>query len=451
MKIIVAGCGRVGYEIAEQLIKENNEITVIDTNYKILDEVSSECDVIGYHGDCTSFETLKTAGVEDTDLLIATTDQDEKNMLACLIAKKVGNCQTIARVRSPQYSKEIVYLKEELGLSMSINPEYAVADEMVRLIKIPSAFEVDTFYKGLINLVSFSIPENSPLNNVAIKDARAKLGSNVLICVVRRGDEITIPGGDFVLKSNDMVSLALSLADVNMVYNAFGIKTKKIKNVLIAGGGTISYYLAIKLIETGIKVKIIEKSRERCEELAELIPGAVIINGDATDKSLLEEESIDKMDAVCSIMNSDEENILLSLYISNMSDVKVMTKIHRNSYEDIAKTLPIGHVISTKKITAEYIIRYVRSMKNAFNNNVEALYRMMDDRVEALEFVVKDDKKFEGKPLKDLQIKSNTLVCSIYRKNRIIRPGGNDYIKKGDNVVVVTTNTGLNDIEDILE
>lgn len=450
MNIIVAGAGRVGYALADQLNREGHEITVIDTDLKALESVTSECDVIGYEGDCTSFRVLKKVGADMADLLIASTDQDEKNMLACLIARKVGRCRTIARVRNPQYSEEIGYLKEELGLSMSVNPEYAAASEMVRLIQVPSAFEVDTFAKGNVNLITFIIPEDSPLAGHAIMSIRQKLGTDTLICVVQRGEDITIPGGDFVLEAGDKVSVSISLKDTSTVFEAFGIKTKKIKNVLIAGGGTIAYYLASLLLKQRISVKIIEKDPARCEELSEILPNAMIINGDATDTSILTEESIENMDAVCSLMNRDEENILLSLYAGKNTNAKVMTKIHRNSYENIIKDVQVGTTISTKKITAEYITRYVRSMQNAFENNVEALYRIMDDKVEALEFKVMGVEDFAGKKLKDLSIIPNTLISAIFRNGKAIRPGGNDEIKSGDSVVVVTTKVGITDLKEIL-
>ncbi len=450
MNIIIAGCGKVGVSVADQLSREGHEITVIDTDYKTIEDATNEYDVIGYEGDCTSFRTLKQVGADESDLLIATTDQDEKNMLACLIAKKVGKCRTIARVRNPQYLEEITYLKEELGLAMSVNPEYAAAAEMVRLIQVPSAFEVDTFAKGNVNLISFIIPEGSPVAGHALMDIRQKLGVNTLVCVVKRGGEITIPGGDFILQEGDRVSVSMSLKDASTVFESFGVKVKKIKNVLIAGGGTIAYYLASALLKLRISVKIIEKDPERCEHLSELLPGAIIINGDATDTTILTEESIENMDAVCTLMNRDEENVLLSMYLNKITDAKVMTKIHRNSYENIIADVPVGTIISTKKITAEYITRYVRSMQNAFENDVDALYRIMDDKVEALEFRITTKAEFEGIKLKNLDIIPNTLICAIFRDGKVIRPGGNDEIKQGDSVVVVTSKTGITGISDII-
>ena len=450
MNILIAGCGQVGKSLAKQLNEEGHEVTVMDTNYQVVESATAASDVIGFQGDCTSFTAQLEAGVKDMDLLIAATDQDEKNMLACLIARKAGHCQTIARVRDPQYLDEMYFLKEELGLSMSINPEQVAASDLVRLIQIPSALEVDTFAKGKVSLIRLVIPQGSVLDGLMLKDFSSKVGTDALICVVERGNEVVIPGGDFRLEAGDFISVTLSLGDLGELLLKLGIRAKKIKNVLIAGGGMISYYLAKRLLELRISVKIIEKDEKRCDELAEALPKAMVIHGDATDRTLLVEESIEDMDAVCALMGQDEANILLSLYVDKISDAKRMIKIHRNSYEDMVSELPVGTIISTKKITAEYITRFVRSMQNSYGSNVEALYRLMDGRVEAMEFNVGQDAKVTWGTLKDLEIRKNTLICCINRQGKIIRPGGNDRIEPGDSVVVVTTERGLNSIDDIL-
>lgn len=451
MNIMIAGCGKVGLELAEILSNAGHEVTVMDKNNEALTSVTNTVDVMGYQGDCTSVRIQMEAGIKDADLLIAVTSDDEINMLACLIAKKTGSCHTIARIRSPQYTDEIGYLKEELGLSMSINPEMVAADEMVRLIQIPSALEVDTFAKGRVSLIGIQIPEGSVLDNLTLKDMSSKVGRNSLICVKEHNGEIMIPRGSSVLHAGDKISVTLSMRDVNDFLNRIGIKAKKIKNVMIAGGGTISYYLAKKLLDLRINVKIIEKDINRCEELSELLPKAMIICGDATEKRLLKQESIEDMDAVCCLMHQDEANILLSLYLSNMNKkIKFITKVHRNSYEDLVTALPVGNIISTKKITSDYIARYVRSMQNSMGSEVEALYRIMDGRVEALELIVGEDFDKTGVELKDLSIADNTLICCINRKGKIIRPGGKDTMEFGDSVVVVTTNN-INSIHDIIK
>ncbi len=451
MNIIIAGCGKVGRTLAEQLNAEGHEITVIDIKSKTLQDVASRSDVLGIHGDCTSYYIQNEAGIKQADLLIAVTDRDEINMLACLIAKKAGNCQTIARVRSPQYSTEIGFIKEELGLSMSVNPEFAASSEIFRLIQIPSALEVDTFAKGRINLIRVIIPENSILNNMQLKDMQGKVAVGALVCIVERDKTVTIPGGDFILRAGDRISVTLPISEANSFLNKIGIKAKPIKKVLIAGGGMTSYYLAKMLIKARIQVKIIESDMVRCDELTELLPKAVIINGDATDKHLLMEEDIEHTDAVCALTDTDEENILLALFVNKMTHAKVMTRVNRNSYDDVIDEMPVGSIISPKEITAEYIIRYVRSMQNSFGSNVETLYRLADNEAEALEFNVEVGARVTQAPLTDLRIKKNTLICCISRNRKIIRPGGKDVIQPGDSVIVVTTEKGLNGIDEILD
>lgn len=452
MNIMIAGCGKVGRSLADRLSNAGHEVIVMDKDFDAITSVTSMIDVMGYQGDCTSINTQMEAGIKKTDLLIAVTDGDEKNMLACLIAKKTGSCHTIARIRSPQYTDEIKYLKDELGLSMSINPEMVAAEEMVRLIQIPSALEVDTFAKGKVSLIGLEIPEKSVLDDLAIKSLNSKVGNGALICVADHGGEVVIPNGDYILHSGDKISVTLSMGEINGFLNKIGIKAKKIKNVMLAGGGTIGYYLAKRLLELRINVKIIEKNKKRCEELADLLPKAMIICGDATDKRLLLQESVDQMDAVCSLMHSDETNILLSLYLSKTNpEIKVITKVHRNSYEDIVNELPVGNKISTKDITADYIARYVRSMQNSMGSEVEALYRIMDGKVEALELLVGEDFNFTGVELKDLRLIDNTLICRINRHGSIIRPGGRDTLERGDSVVIVTTNKNINGINDIIK
>lgn len=450
MNIMIAGCGKVGKTIAMRLCEEGHQVTVIDIDENALQAVKSSLDVMGYHGDCTSIKVLEEAGIRHTDLLITVTSDDEKNMLTCLVARKVGGCQTIARVRSPQYAEDIKYIKDDLGLSMSINPEKVAADEMIRLIQIPSALEVETFAKGRVNLISFAVAEGSMLDGLRLKNLHSKIGMNALICVAVRGDNVVIPDGEYEIKAGDRLWVTLSLADINTFFNKVGIKTKTIKDVLIAGGGTMTYYLAKKLISLKINVKIIEINPKRADELSEKLPKAMIICGDATDKSLLTEEALDEMDAVCSLMNEDEENILLSLFAHKNSSAKIMTRIHRDSYEELVSELPVGQTIATKKITSDYIVRYIRAMQNSLGSEVETLYRLVDGRVEALEFNIGSGFIGSGKSLKDLPLISGTLICCIYRGGKIIRPGGNDCLEAGDSVVLVTTHKGINSLDEII-
>lgn len=450
MNIIIAGCGGVGSTLAEQLTAEGHEITIIDQESKNIQVVTAQYDVMGVQGNSTSYVTQMEAGIDKADLLIAVTNHDEVNMLTCLIAKKAGNCQTIARVRSPQYFTEIEYIRDELGLSMAVNPEFAAAQEISRLIQIPSAMEVDTFAKGRVNLVKIRILEGSVLDQLMLADFSSKIGTDALVCIVEREKEVYIPGGDFVLQVGDKIYVTMQIAALNDFLNKIGIKEKPIKKVMIAGGGTLGYYLGKILTEARIQVKIIEQNEKRCAQLSELIPKAMIIHGNATDKQLMIEEDIETTDAVVAATNFDEENLLLALYVNKVSSAKMITRINRLSFEDVLGDLPIGSAVTPKDITAEYIIRYIRSMQNSYGSNVETLYRMVDNRVEALEFNVDSEAKVTRATLGELKIKKNTLICCIHRNKKIIRPAGHDRIQPGDSVVVVTTNRGLNGIDEIL-
>lgn len=456
MKVIIAGCGKVGYTLAEQLSEEGHDITVIDRQASKLETVCNNLDVIGIVGNGTSYTIQEEAGVEDADLMIAVTDRDEINLLACLIAKKAGNCQTIARVRNPEYYKEIGFLKEELGLSMVINPELAAAAEIARLIQVPSAMEIDTFAKGKVNLVKFEIPLQSSWDGMKVSEIGSKFGSDLLICIVERRKkgqdmEVMIPDGNTFLAGGDKISVIIPPEKMNSIFTKLGIAHKMIKNVMIVGGSKIAYYLAERLIRSKIRVKILEMNHERCEELSDLLPEAMLIEGDASNENLLREEGISNMEAFISLTNYDEENIMLSLYANKVSDAKLITKINKISFEDVVSEIPIGSIISPKNLTAEYIIRYVRSMQNSLGSNVEAVYRMVHNKVEALEFYIKEESKVTNVCLADLKLKDNLLVCAIVRNGKRITPSGQDMIMKGDSVIVVTTKIGLNDIQEIMK
>ncbi len=450
MKIIIVGCGKVGYVLTEQLTKEGHDITLIDKDDEKLTRVSSNMDVYCVNGNGTSYETQLEAGIKDTDLLISVTDSDEINMLCCLIAKKVGNCKTIARVRKPEYDFEVNFLKEELGLSMSINPEMTAAAEMSRLIQYPKALDVETFVKGRVTLIKVAVTKDSPLDGLVIKDIASVAGKRTLACIVDRNKELTIPNGDFQLKEGDIVSLILPVEESNSFFKKMKIKSSPIKSVMIAGGGTTSYYLAKQLSKTGVSVKIIEEDKKRCEELSELLPDAMIINGSCIDKDLLLSEGITETDALAALTDLDEENILLTLYAKKVGKCKTMTKIDKLTFGEVMSDLEMDTVVSAKAITAAYIIRYVRAMQNSYGSKVQTLHRLYDGQVEALEFRITNNAKVIEKSLYELNLKKNLLICCISRKGKIITPSGQDMLMPGDGVIIVTTNTGLQDIDDIL-
>ena len=455
MNIIIVGGGKVGMTLAAQLGNEEHEITLIDTDAKHVESAVNSFDIQGIVGNGTSYRTQLDAGIENADLLIAVTDTDETSLLSCLIAKKAGDCHTIARVRDPEHYNEIDFIKEELGLSMAINPEIAAAANIYNLIQVPSALGVDTFAKGRVNMLQLEIPKGSVLDGLKLseleKTVKFQMKAQLLVCIVESGDKVIIPNGDTVLKAGDRISVILPISELRGALNKIGIKAKPIKNVMIAGGGNISYYLAKMLVRSGIGVKILEINRARCEELSLLVPEAMIINGDASDQQLLIEEGLLGTDAMVSLTSIDEENILLSLYAHKVSAAKCITKISKIAFEEVVRELPIGTVICPKTITSQMISSYVRSMQNSMGSNVETLYRMMDGRVEALEFKVSKNAtgSYLNVPLMNLKLKPNILICSIIRGRKITTPSGRDVIKSGDTVIIVTTTTGLDDLSDI--
>lgn len=450
MQIIIVGCGNVGTTIAQQLSKEGHNITVIDMDGHKVEAVANHYDVMGIVGTGASFSVQNEAGIEKADLMIAVTASDELNMLSCLIAKKAGDCSTIARVRNPLYNKEIAFIKEELGLSMVINPEYAAACEIARLLKFPSAIKVDTFAKGRMELLKCKINEGSILHGRPLTYLSSGLHCDVLICTVQRGDEVFIPDGNFELREKDVISVVASPKKANEFFRKIGMATNRIKSCMIIGGGETTYYLAQQLLPMGIEIKIIEQNKERCNELSELLPQALVIHGDGTDRNLLYEEGLPRIHAFVSWTSMDEENIMLSLFAKSVSKAKTITKVHRIDYDEIIENLDLGSVLYPKNITAEYILQYVRARQNSIGSNIETLYQLIEDKVEALEFRVSKQSKLVGVPLKELRLKENLLIAGINRKRMSITPGGQDTIEVGDTVVVVTTNQGFHDLEDIL-
>ncbi len=451
MKIIIVGCGKVGKTLVEELSREeDHELTVIDLRADLVQDLTGRFDVKGVEGNCTSIDTLTEAGIEEADILIAVTDSDELNLLTCLMAKKSGNVKTIARVRNPEYGKSLSLFKEDLGLAMIINPERTAANEIARLLRFPSAIQIDTFAKGRIEILKFKLPAGSLLCDLRIADIFNEVGLNVLVCGVERGSEVFIPGGDLVLKEGDLVSIITAIENGTEFFKKIGVKTNRVKNTTIVGGGSTAYYLATQLIKAGVHVKIIEKKLARCEELCRLLPKATIIHGDGSDNQILLEEGIESAESFVSLTNMDEENVLLSLFAKSKMNGKIVTKINKISFDDVINSLDIGTIVYPKEITAEYIVRFVRAKSNSIGSNVETMHHILDGKAEALEFRITENSPVLGKPLEKLNLKNNTLVAFINRKGKLISPRGQDVILAGDTVIVVTTNTGYDDIRDIL-
>lgn len=450
MKIIIAGCGKVATTIVEQLSVEGHEIAIIDRSIEVINNMANMYDVMGVVGNAASLAVQKEAGVETADILIAVTDSDEINMLCCLVAKKAGNCKTIARVRNPIYHSEVSFIKEELGLSMAINPEQAAAREISRILRSPTAINIESFARGKIELTEFIIPEESVLDGMSLIDVRRKIQSDIIICAVERDEDVFIPNGSFVLKSNDIVNFVAAPQDSKNFFRAIGMDAQKIQNVMIIGGGTISYYLTRILVMLGMKVKVIDKDKERCEKMAEL--DCTVICGDATNQELLIEEGVRDVDAFISLTGFDEANIFFSLSArAHNSHAKLVTKSNHISFVSMIGKLNLGTMIYPKYMTAESIIRYVRALQNGVGSNVETLYKIIKNKVEALEFIIREDAPVLGLTLADLPIKKGILVAAVSRKNETIYPNGQTELKVGDHVVIITTETGITDIKDILD
>lgn len=450
LRIIIVGCGKVGKTLIEQLSKEGHDITIIDHNPEKIEEITNLFDIMGITGNGASYSVQKEAGIESADLIIAVTESDELNLLTCTIAKQVGNCAAIARVRTPDYSKEVGYLREKLGLAMIINPELEAAKEAARILYLPTALEVSTFAHGQAELIKFKIPEENVLDGMTIAHLGGRIASNILVCAIERDGQVYIPSGNFQMRKGDIFSFVSTRKSARRFLKTIGFNTKQVKNSMIIGGGKAAYYLADQLIHMGIEVKIIESDRKRCEELSVLLPEAIIINGDGTNQDLLKEEGIEIVESFIPLTGIDEENIMLTLHAKSVSSAKVITKINRITFTDVISRLDLGSVIYPKYITSEAIIAYVRARTASIDSNIETLYHMFDQRAEAIEFRVYEDSKVTNVPFKDLALKDNLLVAFICRNGSIIIPSGQDYIQVGDAVMIVTTHTGFRDILDIL-
>ena len=451
MKIIIVGCGNVGSTIARQLSQEGHDITIVDKDEKSVRSISDNWDVMGIVGSGANLSVLRDAGASDADLLIAVTDLDERNLFCCLMAKKAGTKYTIARVRNPEFKEDINFIKEDLGLSLAVNPELNAADEIARLLKFPSAIEIDTFARGRVDLLKFEIPAGSPLDGMVLKDMHKILNTNILVCIVERENETIIPTGDFVMKEGDRISFVASSKRATQFFKAINLNQGKARSCMIVGGGDLAYYLAQQLINSGVEVKIIDKVKARCDDLAAKLPDAVIINGDGQDKNLLSEEGIERTEAFVTLTNHDEVNVMMSIYAKKANPkAKLITKVHRSTYDDIIDEMNIGSIINPKLIAGENVIKYVRAMQNTWESNMESLYKLNAGKAEAIEFKVKEASKLIDVPLKDLKLKPNVLICCIIHNGVIETPGGLSTISMGDTVIVVTTNTGFDDITDIL-
>ncbi len=451
MDIIIVGCGKVGYTLAELLSNEEHNLVVVDEKPERVSRITDSLDAMGIVGNGINHQTLLDAGIETADLLVAVTGDDEKNLLCCVIAKKTARCQTIARVRNPIYNEEIEFLKKELGIAMIINPDQTAALEIAKVFQFPSTLRVDTFAKGRIELLHFKIGKDSPLLGMKLYNMNQKFRTSVLACTAMRGDEVIIPNGNFEFKEGDVIAIASTRRNAIDFFRKIGNVKHRVSKAILAGGGAISYYLAKSLLASGISVTIIDIDPKRCDYLSEELPDATIICGDATDKNLLSQEGLEHTHGFAALTGLDEENILLSLYANQVSNARTITKINRLNFTSIINNLDLGSIVYPRIITADSIIKYARSTSYSRNSNVEKLYKLANGRVEALEFIIKEDSTVAGIPLQKLNLRKNTLICSIYRNYRVIIPTGQDMMLSGDSVLVVIYGYRISDIQEILE
>ena len=439
MKIVIIGCGKVGTSIARELNTSGHDITVVDNNSAAVRRLSESLDVMGIEGNGATYEALSEAGAETADLVIAATARDEVNLYACLMARAAGVPHTIARVRSPEYTDDLYRVKDQLRLSMSINPELTEAIEISRLLRFSGALEIDSFAKGAVELIKVLVPPNSPLCDKKISQIDTLKG-RVRICTVERGNEVYIANGETRIKAGDKASIVAKPEIAAKFFKKSGFNIGRSRDVILLGGGKVSFYLAQRLIKSGANVKIIERNEQRCNLLSSMLHDAMIIHGDCMDQELLLSEGIESADGVAALMDYDK----------SVSHAKIITKINNESFDSIISNLGLESVISPKTLTGEYIARYIRAMQNSLGSNVETLYRLHEDRVEALEFRAKSNSRTVDTPLMQLDLKDDLQVICISRGGKIILPQGSDVIKPDDSVVVVTKHKGLSDLNDIL-
>ena len=450
MKIVIVGDGKVGYTLTKRLSQEGHDIVVIDNNRSVLLQSQEALDVAVVDGNGASVEVQREAGVGSSDLLIAATSGDETNLLCCMVARKLGCRHTIARVRNPEYDQQTCFLKDELGLSMVINPEKAAALEIFRLLQYPSFLKRDSFAKGSVELVELKIKENNVLANTRLDQFRTLSNVNALVCAVERGGMVSIPKGSFSLQVGDKLTIATDAGDLVRLIKNLGVYTPKAQHVMIIGGSRTAKYLAQRLISSKVKLTIIEKNEKRCQELSETLPEATIVHGNGTEQGLLIEEGIRKMDAVVTLTGMDEENLIVSMFADFIGVPKSVTKINRTEYNNVYENKGIDSIVSPKLLTTNEIIRYVRAMDDTTGGSVVTLYRIVDGKAEALEFKICDNSPIVGRTLSELNLKKNLLVGCLYRDGSVRIPRGHDALEIGDRVVIVTTNRGLRDINDIL-
>lgn len=451
MKIIIIGNGKVGFALARQLSSEDHDLILIDKDAEALRRADSVLDILCLEGSGASIQILHEAGVQDADLAIAVTGADELNIVCCLIAKKLGARHTVARVRSPEYFREASLLKQEIGVDMIINPEHAAAQEISRVLRVPAAFSVETFARGLVEMIGFPIRESDGLAGLPLMESTKRSHHGVLMCAAIRGDEVLVPNGSFVPAVGDKVYVIGSQSEMSKFFRSLGRDSGRIKTISVLGGSKIATYLTWAVEKAGMKVRIIEVNEERCLSLAEKLPNATVIHGDGTDSAVIEAEDLLNTDGFIALTNRDEENLLMAMTAQRSGVKKVIAKMNRPNYIDMMRQFGIDSIISPKDITANQISAYVRSLVRSQGSAVENLYKLLGEKLEAVEFTASSKTHFLDTPLRDLKLKDGLLVAAVVHDNKTTIPDGNTCIRAGDRVVVMAKSLFLQDLNDILK
>ncbi len=452
MRILIVGDGKVGHTLADQLIQEGHDVVIIDRDENVLAKAEETLDVMCIEGNGANAKTLLDAGVDKADIIVAATASDETNMLCCLVAKRLGAKYSIARIRDPEYNESLTLLQYELGIDVTINPERATALEISHLLRFPYASNIESFAKGHVELVEFRVQEGDIIIGRALKELPTKCPNlpRVLYCTVEREGKVTIPNGDFVIHEGDRIHVAGEMVTITNFFRMMGRAAMRIKDVMLLGGGRISYYLAKMIVAMGIHVTMVEINEEKARELSEQLPQVDVIAGDGTDQELLEQENLAGMDAFIALSDRDEENLMTGLYAQQLGVDKVIVKSNRSSYQSVIGSLGLDSLVSPRIITCNNLLRYVRARVNAGGTTVEKLHRLVGGKAEALEFIARKGDPYIGIPLKNLNVKPGTLVAVILHRGRVIVPFGNDVINAEDHVVIISTETGISDLNEVI-
>lgn len=452
MNIILVGCGKIGTSIVSTLVAEGHDVVVIDKSQAVTESIGNIYDIMSVCGNGADCETLSEAGVEKAELFIAVTDSDETNMLSCFLAQKMGAEHTIARIRDPQYNDHsLTFMRQHLGLTASLNPDWLAAQEIFRVLRLPAAVNVETFTGGNLEMVELKITEDSPLNGCSLSELRRKYSAKFLVCAVQREDNVYIPDGNFVLQNGDRIGITAQPTEIVKLLKMLGIVSRQAHNIIILGASRISYYLAKQLLAGGNKVTIIDMDEKRCREFSSQLPEATMIMGDGAEQELLIEEGIDRSDAFLALTGMDEENILVSMFAKSRGVKKVIPKVNRDELYKMAENMGLDTLVSPKHIVSDIIAKYARALKNSLGSNVETLYKLMNGSVEALEFNATAEFRGIRTTLKDLRLKPGMLIAGIIRGRKAIIPSGEDMIMSGDRVVVIVSGQKLYDLSDIVQ